>query len=412
MITEISVENFLSIKERVTLSLESTASKKLQDNLIEVSEKESLLKSVAIYGANASGKSNIIKAIFFVWNMIKQSHSFNVDVKIPRIAFKLDPDYANKPSVFEIIFIHQNIKYKYGFSCTDTKIIKEYLFYWPNGRESQIFNRINTNEFEFTIDKPQQELIKKQMNENVLYLSRATQLGYEKTKLAYEFFINNVVINYSPIWADLTIKKMYEDEKFKNKVIEILQKADFGGIYDLSVRKNKQKVKGFEFKIEKDGPPHFNPIQEKEEEFYDIKFVHKASDGKVMSFEFGEESGGTLKTLSMLGPILDILESGKIAFIDEFELELHPNITRFLVRLFNNKNNKNAQLIITTHDTNLLDGELFRKDQIYICSKEPNKNTKLSSMADFDLRESADFERAYLNGRVGGLPFIDETFFD
>ena len=115
----------------------------------------------------------------------------------------------------------------------------------------------------------------------------------------------------------------------------------------------------------------------------------------------------------MLGPIFDILEYGKVAFIDEFEVNLHPNITRFLIRLFNSKiNTKNAQLIFTTHDTNLLDKELFRRDQIYICTKEPNKNTLVASFLDYDLRETADFERAYLNGRVGGLPFIDETLFD
>ena len=118
-----SIENFLSIKDKVTLSLEASASKKLPQNIID----DSLLKSIIIYGANASGKSNIIKSIFFIWNMVRISHSFNVDTKIPRIPYKLDEICLNKPSKFEIIFIYQNIKYKYGFSCDNHRIIEEYL---------------------------------------------------------------------------------------------------------------------------------------------------------------------------------------------------------------------------------------------------------------------------------------------
>jgi len=412
MIIEVSIENYLSVKDKVTLSLDSSPSKKLPQNLINLSKNDKLLKSAVIYGANASGKSNVIKSIFFLWNMVKNSHTFNVDTKIPRFPFKLDESFLEKPSKFEIIFIHKNVKYKYGFSCTNDKIVDEYLFYWPHGRESLIFFRKDTAKYQFRSDKRKQDIIKSQTNNNVLYLSRATQLGFEKTKNAYEFIVNNIVINYSPIWADLTIRKIHENSELKSRIIEILQKADFGGISDIKVSKEKRKVTGFEFKIDKN-TQSFNPIKEQEEDFYNIKFVHKNKDGKLVELTFAEESHGTQRTLSMLGPIFDILETGKVAFIDELEVNLHSNITRFLVRLFNSKHNKNnAQLIFTTHDTNLLDSELFRRDQIYICTKEPNKNTVVTSFLDFDLRETSDFERAYLNGRVGGLPFIDETLFD
>ncbi len=412
MIIETSVENYLSIKEKVTLSLDSGSSKKLSNNLVEMPKNERLLKSAVIYGANASGKSNIIKSVFFIWNMVKNSHLFNVDVKIPRVPFKLEESYLKKPSKFEIIFIHNKIKYKYGFSCDNDKFIEEYLYYWPQGRESKIFSRKNSKEFDFTIDRKQQQLIKSQTNENVLYLSRATQLGYQGTKEAYDFIINNLVINYSPMWEEITIKKIYEDNKLKNKIIEILQKADFGGITDIKVIKDKRKVGGIEFKFEKEKILS-NPLKPEEQEFYDFKFVHKTKSGKLIDFAFNEESNGTRRTLSMLGPIFEILELGKVAFIDEFELNLHSNITKFLIKLFNSKlNKKNAQLIFTTHDTTLLDNEIFRRDQIYICSKDKNNSSKLNSYIDYNLREDSDFERAYLNGRVGGLPFIDETLFN
>lgn len=412
MIIELSVENYLSVKNKVTLSLDSSSSKKLSQNLINLTKNDTLLKSVVIYGANASGKSNIIKSVFFLWNMVRSSHNFNVDTKIPRSPFKLDENWLGKPSNFEIIFIHENIKYKYGFSCTNEKIIDEYLFYWPRGRESLIFSRKDTTKYTFRSDKRRQDIIKTQTNHNVLYLSRATQLGYEKTKKGYEFIVNNLVINVSPSWTELTIKKIHENLKLKNNVIDVLQKADFGGIFDIKVSKEKRKVSGVEFKIEK-GIQSFNPLKEQEKDFYNVTFIHKSKDGKLIELDFAEESHGTQKTLSLLGPIFDILETGKVAFIDELEVNLHSNITRFLVKLFNSLHNKNnAQLIFTTHDTNLLDSELFRRDQIYICTKEPNKNTVITSFLDFDLRETADFERAYLNGRVGGLHFIDETLFD
>jgi len=412
MIIEISIENFLSVKEKIVFSLASSSSRKLPQNLMELSGKERLLKSAVVYGANASGKSNLIKAVFFMWNLVKTSHAFNVDAKIPRIPFKLDKDCLTRPSKFEIIFIHNGIKYKYGFACDNEKVIDEYLFHWPKGKEATIFNRSDSRTFTFTEDKPQQNLIKKQMNDNVLYLSRATQLGYEKTKAAYEFMVNNIVINYSPNWAGFTVRKIYENQDFGDKVIDILQKADFGGITDLKVDKQKRKVVGAEFKIER-GNATVNPMKQKEEDSYDIRFIHETGKGESVEFSINEESAGTRKTLSMLGPIFEILETGRVAFIDELESSLHPSITRFLVMLFNSKyNKKNGQLIFTTHDTTLLSNELFRRDQIYICSKDPNKHTVLNSFLDYDLRESTDFERAYLNGRVGGLPFIDETLFD
>ena len=249
------------------------------------------------------------------------------------------------------------------------------------------------------------------MNDNVLYLSRATQLGYDKTKEAYEFIVKDVVITHGSNWINWTIKQLYEDPILKQKIIEILKKADFGGISDLQVIKTKNKVQGFEIKIDKDKPPTFDS-KETEQEMYNLQFQHKTKNGKPAYFSLSEESNGTEKTLSMLITIFDILESGKTAFIDELELNLHREITKLIVKLFYSKMNKGAQLIFTTHDTSLLSNEIFRRDQIYICSKEPNSNTLVKSYLDYDLRETSDFEKAYINGRVGGIPFIDESILE
>ncbi len=411
MLIDVSIENFLSVREKVTLSLDSGPGKKLPQNLIRVDEENSLLRSAVLYGANASGKSNIIKAVYFLWEMVVNSTKFNVETRIPRAPFKLDEETSRKPSKFEVRFIQDNVKYRYGFSCDDEKIIEEYLYYAPKGREALIFKRENTVDYKFTIDENRQDLFRKQTIANTLYLSRATQLGYEKTRTAYEFFSNNLIINYSPMWRNYTIRQMHDHPEFKDRILEVMQKADFGGIENIKVTKEKRKTQ--EIVIEGSLLARRDVMGD----FYNIKFTHKKTlkDGKTehIDFDMEEESGGTQKTLALLGPIFDILENGKVAFIDELEQSLHPEITKFLIKLFHSKHNKkNAQLVFTSQDTNLLDNTLFRKDQIYFCSKEPNKSTELISLLEYRLRQDADIEKAYLNGRFGGLPFIDETLFE
>jgi len=224
----------------------------------------------------------------------------------------------------------------------------------------------------------------------------------------YEYIVDTIVVNvFNTGWPEFTAKKSYEDPSLREKVIEILKSADFGGIVDILPVKHKGKRFNIEMKQEKEEMT-FNP-NITDDDIYDFRFVHKNKQGKTVEFLMNEESSGTVKTIMMLGPLFEILSQGKTAFIDELELSLHPNIVKFIVKMFNNKKNANAQLIFTTHSTILLDNELFRRDQIYICSKKPNQHSTLHSLIDFDLREDADFERAYLNGRVGGIPFIDET---
>ncbi len=419
MLISFKVKNFLSIKDEVELSLDSTSSKSNPKNLFKAGG-YTLLNSCVIYGPNASGKSNIIKAIFFVWNLVKNSLNFNEDVRLSDPPFnlrqfKLDKKMSQMPSEFEIYFIKNDIEYIYGFSCNETKIIKEFLKYKPKGENfKEIFARDEqfNEEFKFTHDKNKQRKIEEFTNKNTLYLSKSTQFNYEKIKPAYDFIANDLVINYSPSWSDYTMKKIHEDVKFKDKVVDILERADFGGIVDLNVKKKKGKVSGFEVKFEGKSPS-LKEIDE-EGDFYDLKISHPTKDGKVEYFEINEESIGTQKVFNMLGPIFNIFETGKVLIIDELESSLHPNITRFLVKLFSSKyNKKNGQIIFTTHDTTLLkEEELFRRDQVYICSKRPNEQTELYSLVDFKLREDMNFEKAYFGGRVGGLPFIDETFFD
>ena len=452
MLLEFSVENFLSFKDRITLSLDSSASKKLPCNLIEVSEKERLLKSAVVYGANASGKSNLVKALFFMRNMVAHSHNFNIDTRIPVTPFRLDRDCLEKPSCFELKFIHEGVRYRYGFSCDRWQVIDEYLFERPGKRERAVFKRKNSSDkdssdknnfdkgssdsdsfskgisdFHFPVDKKQQELISYQTIEKTLYLSRATQLGYEKTRPVYEFFSRILRVSLTPGWENYTLERMHSDEVFKARVIEVLKKADFGGIEEIMVKKVKSPSPAPEFVFEysptdafKSSGPAAGPSAMSaggsvgayggaNGDSYEVRTMHRTESGDAIYFDLREESEGTRKTLMLLGPLFDVMGAGGVLFIDELESSLHPEITRLLIRFFNSKKNSRAQLVFTTHDTNLLDNELFRRDQIYFCTKEPNRHTELASLLDFDIRQEIDFERAYLTGRVGGVPIVDET---
>jgi len=422
MFIEFKVSNFLSIKDEVILSLDSTASRNLENNYFKELDLR-LLRSAAIYGPNASGKSNIIKAIHFADELVRNSQQYKVDTKFLTVPFLLDRSSKNEPCRFEFSFIKNHTKYIYGFSCNENGFIDEYLHYKPEGENKKTFfirderPQKKGERFKFYVDPKEQKKWGQETIRQRLYLPKAVNdHNYERLVEVYDYLVNDLIIVlqvFNPLWGAVTRERMMNDPKFREWVLNIMKKADFGGIEDIRVKKEKRNVTGIQFKFE-EGSFLSGTMPSREEEFYDLNYVHRNEEQQEIIFKENLESTGTNKTFNMLGPIYDILESGKTLFIDEFELNLHPNITEFIIRLFHSKHNrKNGQLIITTHDTTLLKkNDIFRRDQVYICTKEPNLSTKLSSLAEFDLRESINFENAYLNGRVGGLPFIDESFFE
>jgi AAA15 family ATPase/GTPase len=415
VLIEFRVSNFYSIKDEVVLDFKASHSKELTENIIPYKH-AGLLKSIGIYGANATGKTNIIKAIYFVWSLTKFSHSYNAETKIIPTQFKLDNKNINKPSSFEVIFTKNNVRYQYGFSCLDSKVLEEHLFRWDDAsnkpRRATVFRRENVKEFKFNVDKKKQQLIASQMSGNVLYLSRASAFNFEKVRDVYDFLVNDLIINFNPSWNEYTKINAASNPELKNRIVDILQKADFGGISDIVIEKQKAKMAGIQANLTSDGLK-VNPIPETDKDIYVAKFLHEINPEETVEFNEWEESSGTIRMFSLLGPMFDILDNGKVMVIDEMETSLHPSISEFIVRLFHSKlNKKNAQLIFTTHNTNLLNSEVLRRDQIYITSKEPNKGTRLDSLVKFKLRDGMDFQRVYLTGRVGGLPFIDETVLD
>ena len=421
MLIELGIENFRSIKNKITLSMVATTDKSLENNLIQdILTKNILLKSAAIYGANASGKSNVIMSLNFLKYLVTNSHKFQRDGQIPFFPFKFNEE--KKPTKIEVVFIQNKIRYHYSLSFDNEKIIEEFLYYWPKKTKKMIFQRKNTNEYEFGTDKKLQTAIKDRTLPNVLYLSKATQDACEKTAEAFKWFneqLSTLMAGGEGAEFQLYTKTrdlIEKDEEMKKLLIKILQNADFG-IENLSVTANKLELDS----ILRAGyiNPNlkmaiYNHVQKNPTASIESVEVNVIRKGVLFNLE-NEESEGTKRIFSLLGPWIHTLKNGNTLIIDELEIKLHPLLCRYLIKLFHDPqiNTKSAQLIFTTHNTQLLDQELFRRDQIWFTEKNPEtNNTSLYSLTEFSPRKDKSLERGYLSGKYGGLPFINEATLD
>ncbi|NPE28178.1 ATP-binding protein [Methanococcoides sp. SA1] len=418
MLIEFKAENFRSIRDEITFSLLASSDRSLDGNLIELDilkKNDRLLKSSVIYGANASGKSNVLFAISKLQNFVMTSVKNQDGDLLPFEPFKLTPECMSKPSKFSVFFVKNNIRYKYAVSFDRTKVIDEDLYYYPNNREALIFERRNTTEFKFTNDKRIQNDISKRTLDNVLYLSNSAQQNYDKTLEAFKWFREDLrIIGVRTLseQGDFTIKMLNQDDKSKNAILRSLERADLG-LVDIKANIENINHEDLPAEILNQLPRSFETLNGKWETI-DLNTFHLAKDksGKEHKIQFDfntEESEGTKRFFSLIGPWLDALKNGHVLFIDEMELKLHPMLSEHLIKLFHDKsyNENNAQLIITTHNTNLLNDELFRRDQIWFTEKDPDVgNTNLYSLLEFQARKDQNILKGYLMGRYGALPFI------
>jgi len=417
MLIEFNVQNFRSIKEEVTFSLVASADKSLDNNLIKTDLlRDNLLRSAVIYGANASGKSNFVLAFNSLKKFVMESHMFQKGTKINYSPFKLDTKYLSKPSKFEVVFIKNNIKYIYGVSLNSEKIIDEYLYYYPEGRRALIFERRDTNNYRFTIDRKEQKFISEKTLDNVLYLSNSTQLNYDKTSEAFDWFKDNLAfigVADHPKLIDYTIQKLNENENMKKFILKALIEADLGindlfaSIKEISIDEIPIQIREQLKAMMPDAKGNFEKI--------DIRIIHKVLDEigneNRVEFDLEEESEGTKRLFSLIGIWIDSLNNGRVLVVDELDTKLHHLLNVFLIKLFNDptQNKNNAQLIFTTHNTNLLDLNIFRRDQIWFTEKNPRKGTTdLYSLIEFSPRKDKNIQKGYLAGRYGAIPFISD----
>lgn len=402
MILEFSVKNFLSFKEKVTFSMIANSNKELNDNYVEIGGNK-VLKSAAVYGANASGKSNLFEILARVVSMLSSSNSVDINAKLPLIPFKFDKDSVNKPSEFEIKFILDETRYVYGFIADKDKIYDEYLYYYPNGRETKIFDRTNINEYSYT-QKDEKILreIEDKNAQNKFFLATATNWNFDKTKAAYDFLTNGIEPCNDLNALKNTAYKAYEanPDHLKDFAIDFLQKADFN-IEDYQISKVEMPRELLA------NMPEF--IAEKLKS-YQVLFKHKNSDNFL---SINEESLGTQMIFAFIPFLAAGLKNKKVLIIDELDKSLHPFLVQYIVEIFNDAEiNKNgSQLIFNTHDTNLLDLNILRRDQIWFTEKNSETGeSDLYSLSDFSVRKQENVEKGYMLGRYGAVPFIKNDF--
>jgi AAA15 family ATPase/GTPase len=389
MLLQFTVENYKSFRDEAVLSLIPGSGTEHTDNVINKG-KEKALKSVIILGANASGKSNVTKAIRNATVMIRESASIQLGSPLSRIIpFKLDDVSSAKPTRFEFVFETEGVRYVYGFSATVERITKEYLYAYYSARPTTIFERTE-DEYIFKNDKKLLESLASKNNPNKLFLATATAWNYERTKAPYLWFANSIDTYVGNSWSRDYPAFINDSggvqKRFTSKLLEI---ADIN-ISDYQAR---------ETDIRKAFSVHTNHI---------INEGEKKTD---YTLDLMEESAGTRNLFFMSTHIKKAFETGKTMVVDELEAGLHPLLLEEIIKMFHDPdiNINNAQLIFTAHAVSLLDPDIFRRDQIYFTEKDMNSAaSELYSLDEFPVRKSENIRKGYLVGRYGALPAIRE----
>lgn len=434
MIVDFTIKNFRSFKEKAVFSLEASGSKGKSDNVAEIETKNGkkfrLLKTAVIYGANASGKSNIIRAYWSFRQLITSSFRYDVNDEITLAEpFELSSETESQPTEFTLNFIAWDKRqYIYHIAISRIEgIVEETLKYYPENVQKLIYRRrgrkiLSTNP-DFFKDKNAEEKI----NPKRLFLSELGNSGdlfWEE--LRNYFVVGSNVLNSSATGMVLRMaenaKRIFESNDpnaiaIKNKVIKLVQVSDLG-IKGLNLIEEEQVVKS-DSNLLNDSDETYSGIRKQKR----FKTYHNVYNDKniVGEKQFDLIKQGSTGTFALVGISTEILLSlglphGRPIWIDEIDNSLHPYLCRFLISLFNHpkSNPYNSQLIFATHETTLLDKNNFRKDQIWITSKDKYGITKLYSVHDLDidgLRDEIPFDKWYMSGKFGGLPKIKELDF-
>lgn len=411
MLVEFSVSNFRSIRERQTLSLVADSGKELRDtHVVErgAPATPDLVRSAVIYGANAAGKSNLILALQFMKGFVLDSARESragdpIDVK----PFRLDDHSNGAPSEFEVVFVHDGVRYQYGFEINRTEVLAERLIAYPEGRAQRWFERGREEEpWHFGPSfKGARGLWADATRRNALFLSTAVQLNARQLQPVYDWFRDQLrVISLADIGEAFSVSQCEKDPAERARIAHFLKVADIA-IAGVDVQRQK---------VNEATLPEYMPEAVRksllEEGWPVTRMLHSKPDGTQVPFDLDDESHGTRKLFALAGPWLDVLAHGRVLLIDELDTSLHPRLMRHIVGVFHNPeiNRQRAQLIFTTHDTTMLDPDAFRRDQIWFVEKDTNAQSRLYPLTDFSPRKGENFERGYLQGRYGAVPFVGE----
>ncbi len=386
MLLQFSITNHRSIREQSVISMKAAADKTMQECLISPDGKKQIVPVMAIYGANAAGKSNVLHALMLMKEMVCGRYAKPLKGELlPQEPFAFQKE-ADTPTTFEIIYYYEGIKYAYGFTFNRSEIISEYLYHWPNGREALIFQREN-GKYEFRENIQEQNTLAGRTPENRLYLTSSNEWNCLQTEKAFLWFQNNLkgLISTSAS-NETTLEAIRKGGSEKKKVLQEILFADLG-ICDIVLSGTNEK-------------PVISTIHQLEDE-----------DGtkKQYALQLNQESVGTQRFFSRIGSWMDSMQSGSVLVVDEIEASMHPLLTRHLIEMVQDAtiNRNHAQLIFTTHDTGLLDLTLLRRDQIWFAEKdEKTMQTEVYALTDFSPRKGENIAKGYLQGRYGAIPFV------
>lgn len=415
MIIRFSAENYRSIRDKQELTLVATSLKDSADSLVESGEASySLLPVAAIYGANASGKTNILRALNFILRAVENSHRrWEPSEGVPRKPFALD-DSRERQSSFEIEFILKGTRYRYGFALDSERVQEEWLYAYPNGKQQQWFARSETPQRRFNFGRnlpgENNRIIEQLTRPNSLYLSAAAQNNHEGLVPIYNFLVKEIRFSFSRRSGDKETERMCSDESYKAAMLRYLRAADFGitGVRTekIEISRDMKKVLSA---LQGTLPPL--PGLEMPNNVTRTMFQHQGQSGAQMELRLQQESEGTVAYFSLLGPVIKTIESGGVLCIDGLDSSLHPLLAIELVRNFTDRkrNPLGAQLVFNTHDTNLLDNPLLklRRDQVWFTERDSGGATHLYPLSDFRPRKNENLERGYLQGRYGAVPFLE-----
>lgn len=408
MLIEFEFENSRSFRDRQRFSLVATSSKELRTNVISVSEKPTLrlLRSCILYGANASGKSNFIFALKTAKQFIMDSATKPNSISLID-PFLLDKQSKANGSEFSFHFIHRKIRYQYMFRVDRSQVLLERLTVFPKGYPQKVFERDASKEKEHqwtfgTWLKGEKQKLASLTRPDALFLSVGANLNNEQLTAVFGWFKRYLLVVGLESFQT-TSNKILQDDGLRAAIGALLRFADLG----------IEAVEAEEISPDKISLPSEMSedlrkiIRQNLRPTVQVRTQHRTIDGDNESFGFEKESSGTRNFFSYLGPCLDALRKGRTIFIDELDSSLHPLLVKKVIALFNDPtvNLNGAQLICSTHDTTLLDQNIFRRDQIWFSERDQSATSHIYPLLDFKPRKGEALQRGYLAGRYGAIPF-------
>lgn len=399
MILKIEFENFFSIRDQVRIdfraaNINTALARELRHNVMDWNGVP-VLKSVDLFGPNASGKSNIMKAVDFCCRLIQNSHLNNEGAVFNFESFKFD-GWQEKPSKFLIDFVCDDVEYEYSFELTRTKILSESLYHYLVGRRAKVFVRNTNGKYSFgtgVISKPTDVVLN--TSDKNLFLSRASSMNREIAQKLYRYFLNQFLLGLVNVNEMMVLDSF---NTYKKVILKALEICDTD-ITDIEARKERTPAP---VAIPGQGELPFKLV-----DVLKFKTFHRNQKDVMFDLDM-EESNGTRKLFQILIRLLDVVKNRKGIMMDEFDMGLHTRLADFILDLIHAS--ESSQLLFSSHNTNLIDVRRLRRDQIVFVNKSEDGATEVYSLYDFkDFRENMDAEKGYIQGRFDAVPYVDSS---